>query len=167
MLGISAFGMLHTVLSLVGLGAGTLALVRHGRVDFKSGAGATFIWFTIASCVTGFFIFRNGTFGAPHALGALTLLVLVAAIWAERRSAFGSYSVYVSTCLYSLSYFFHFIPGFTETLTRLPAGRPVATGPEDPLVAGLIGASFLAYLVGVTVQLMHLRRNRRLLGASA
>ena len=94
-------------------------------------------------------------------LGILTLLVLAIAALAWRRRLFGAASAYVATASYSLTYFFHMIPGFTETFSRLPAGSPFFTGPEDPLLQKVIGVVFAIFLVGVTVQLVRLHKSRR------
>jgi hypothetical protein len=51
---------------------------------------------TVATCVTGFFIFHHGGFGKAHALGIITLFVLLLAWIAERRSPFGQLSRYAT-----------------------------------------------------------------------
>jgi hypothetical protein len=72
---------------------------------------------------------------------------------------FGRASVYVQTVAYSLTFFFHMIPGFREASTRLPASAPLASGPEDPGLQAAIGAAFVVFLIGVTIQIIRLRRN--------
>ena len=67
----------------------------------------------------------------------------------------------MSTVSYSLTLFFHMIPGMTETFTRLPAGSPLFTGPDDPMLQKVIGALFVVFLVGATLQVLHLRRTGR------
>lgn len=160
MFGITTFGWGHTLISIAGLLSGLVALVTAGRISQYKPAGKLFVWFTAASCITGFFISRTGHFNEAHALSGLTLLTLAAAFWLERIT-FRRWAAYVSTALYSLALFFHFIPGFTETLTRVPAGGPLAEGPQDPLVKGAIGASFLVYLVVVAIQFIGLRATAR------
>lgn len=160
MFGITPFGWAHTLISMAGLLSGFVALISAGRISQYRPAGKLFVWLTAASCITGFFISRTGHFNEAHALSALTLLTLAAAFWLERIT-FRRWAAYVSTALYSLALFFHFIPGFTETLTRVPAGSPLAEGPQDPLVKGAIGVSFLVYLAVVTVQFIGLRATAR------
>lgn len=160
MLGITPFGLAHTAVSIAGLFFGVVALVVHGRINQNTRQGRLFIWLTVVSCISGFFIFKTGHFNEAHALGALTLLTLAAAFWLE-RVAFKRWAAYVSTALYSLALFFHFIPGFTETFTRIPAGHPLAEGPDSPLVKGAIGAAFLAYLILVVVQFVGMRSSKR------
>ena len=63
--------------------------------------------------------------------------------------------------------YFHFIPGFTETLTRVPIGAPLVSGPQDPLLQKLVGGTFLVFLVGMALQVRALRRGRTTLAQPA
>lgn len=71
---------------------------------------------------------------------------------------FGRLGRYIETLSYSLALFFHMIPAFTETSTRLPVGAPWATGPEDPGLKAAIGVVFLVFLIGATAQVVRMRR---------
>jgi uncharacterized membrane protein len=167
-LGLTNLGAIHTLISLVALGAGAWAFVRDKAIIPDNTLGKTYVWATVLTCLTGFGIFQRGGFGAPHALGILTLLVLGLAAVAWHRKIFGGASAYIATASYSLTYFFHMIPGFTETFSRLPVGGPFFTGPDDPLLQKVIGVVFVIFLVGVTVQLLRLHKSRRSLpGAPA
>jgi len=159
-LGLTNLGAVHTLISLVALGAGAWALVRDKAIVPDNSLGRTYVWATVLTCLTGFGIFQRGGFGPPHMLGIITLLVLGLAALAW-RGKLGGASAYVATACYSLTYFFHMIPGFTETFSRVPLGAPFFTGPEDPLLAKVIGVVFVIFLVGVTVQLIRLHRSRR------
>jgi uncharacterized membrane protein len=158
MLGLSPLGLVHTAISLVGLVAGFVAVLRHREIAWRTRAGKVFVLFTIGSAVTGLFIFRHGTFGPPHVLSLLTLAVVALAWLAELRAPFGRLSRYVATVGFSLAFFFHFIPGFTETSTRLPVGAPLTTGPEDPKLQAAIGVVFVLFLIGAALQVRRLRR---------
>ena len=70
MLGITPFGLFHTLISLVSLFTGLYALLRFGRILDRQHSGQVYIWGTVGSCVTGFFIVRHGGFsqaGKPEA----------------------------------------------------------------------------------------------------
>lgn len=161
MLNMSVFGMFHTALALVAVVAGIIAIVRYGEIGTGTRSGLIYVLFTIATCITGLFIFHHGGFGAPHALAIVTMIVLAIAYAAERRPGHAGLSRYVAVLGYSLTLFFHLIPGLTETGTRVPIGNPAFTGPEDPTLKALVGAGFLVYLVGAAVQAMRIRRSRR------
>jgi uncharacterized membrane protein len=166
MIGLTTLGLIHTAISLVALAAGAAALLRHQEITPRNSLGQIYLWTTVITSVTGFGLFRYGTFGAPHVLGVLTLLALAVAAVAERTGWFGRAAVYVSTLSYSLTFFFHFIPGVTETFTRLPVGQPLFTSPEDPRLQPVIGSLFLLFLAGATLQVLRLRAARRVAGGA-
>ncbi len=158
MLGLSNFGMFHTAISLVAVAAGIVAFFRYGAISSKVTSGRIYLWMTVLSCVTGFFIFRFGTVSPAHILGVLTLMTLAIAFKAE-RGAFSNWAPYVATVGYSLTFFFHMVPAFTETTTRIPQGSPLTKGPEDPLLQAMIGTCFLIFLVGAYFQMRRIRRS--------
>jgi hypothetical protein len=67
----------------------------------------------------------------------------------------------VQTVALSFSFFLHFIPGTTETFTRVPAGAPLFSGPEDPALAKTIGVLFLIFVVGAALQVRRMRAGGR------
>jgi len=156
MAALSTLGIIHTAISLVAVGSGIVSLVRTGDISLRNGVGRTYVITTILTCLTGFGIFHHGGFGKPHELGIITLVVLGLA-WLAGRRKFGRVSPYVETVLYSMTFFFHLVPGVTETTTRLPVSAPLASGPDDPLVQKLVGICFLLFLVGATLQVIRLR----------
>jgi len=157
MLGITWFGLFHTAISLVAVGAGIVCLVRDREIDIRSGRGKLYIWTTVATCLTGFGIFHHGGFGKPHVLGVITLAVLGLATLAARTTVLGRLSRYVETVSYSATFFFHLIPGVTETATRLPPGAPLVTGPDAPALQRTIGFLFIVFLVGAILQVRRIR----------
>jgi uncharacterized membrane protein len=165
MLGLTTLGLIHTAISLVALAAGAAALVRDKEITSRNGLGQIYLWATIVTCLSGFGIFEHGGFGKPHALGVLTLLVLGLAVVAERTGLFGRAAAYVATLSYSLSFFFHFIPGVTETFTRLPVAAPLFSSPEDPALQKVVGVLFLLFLAGAGLQVWRLRAARGPAGA--
>jgi hypothetical protein len=156
MFGLTTLGAIHTAISLVALAAGVAAFVRSQQILPASGTGKLYIWTTVLTCLTGFGIFQHGGFGAPHALGVLTLLVLALAAVAGRTALLGRASPYVETVSYSLTFFFHLIPGTTETFTRLPTGAPLFSSPEDPALQKVVGMLFLLFLLGAAWQVRRL-----------
>ncbi|OUL31476.1 hypothetical protein BV378_02150 [Nostoc sp. RF31YmG] len=158
MLGITAFGMLHTVISLIGMGAGFVALFARFRIGRDTRAGRVFVLFTALSALTGLFIYHHGGFGKPHVLSLATLAVLALGMWQERRGAMRWQGLRVASLLYTVALFFHFIPGLTETFTRLPVGAPLFDSPDDPQLAMCVGVIAVCF-VGIGIaQWRHLRR---------
>src|SRR5262245_51534651 len=157
MFGLTPLGTIHTAISLIALVAGAIALSRDKAITSRTVMGQIFVLGTVLSCLTGFGIFQRGGFGNPHILGVITLVVLAVTFAAERASVFGALSRYVATVGYSMTFFFHFIPGTVETLTRLPAGAPYLANPDDPKAQPIVGFFFLMFLVGATLQVRRLR----------
>jgi len=166
MLGITPFGMVHTVISLIAVASGIISFVRYGAISWNNKAGMTYVYTTILTCLTGFFIFHHGGFGKPHALGIITLIVLSTALAAsEKIKLFGRASPYIEIVGFTMTFFFHLIPAITETATRLPEGAPWASGPDDPLVQKGVGISFVLFLIGATLQVIKLRSRKKAVAA--
>jgi hypothetical protein len=161
MLGLTPLGTIHTAISVVALLAGFGSLVRYGRIAAENRAGQAYVWATVLTCITGFGIFQRGGFGAPHALGIVTLLVIAFTYWPAGASIFGARWRYVTTVSFSLTLFFHMIPGVTETFTRLPTGAPLFSGPEDPSLQRVAFVMFLVFVCGAAWQVLHLRAGTR------
>jgi uncharacterized membrane protein len=159
MQGLTTLGVFHTIISLVAVVAGFLALVRYKSISPRNLIGQVYIVGTVVTCLTGFFIFQHGGFGKPHALGILTMIVLAIALLAGYSTVFGRGSRYVETIAYSMTLFFHFIPGITETSTRLPPGAPLVASPEAPELVVVTGVLFVVFLIGAFVQVRQLRRS--------
>jgi hypothetical protein len=159
MLGLTTLGVIHTAISLVALATGAFALIRDRKISWNNTIGKVYIITTILTCLTGFGIFQHGGFGKPHILGVITLLVLAIAYWAstDKKPVF-SFSPYAEVVGYSMTFFFHLIPGFTETLTRLPLAGPIASGPDDPKLQTIVGVCFVLFLIGATLQVLKLRK---------
>lgn len=158
MLGITPFGLLHTAISLVSLAIGLSYLFRRRDIRWESTLGKAYVLGAAASAGTGLFIFRHGGFSEAHALSVLTLLTLAAGVLIERRAARGGVWNALSTLAFSLTVFFHFIPGFNETLVRLPVGAPYISGPDDPKLKLLVGTTFVIFLAIAVLQWLRLRR---------
>jgi uncharacterized membrane protein len=162
MFGLTTLGIIHTAISLVAVGAGITALIRDKEITSRNGVGKLYIWTTVLTCLTGFPIMQHGGFGKAHALGIITLLVLVVAALAGKKK-FGRASRYVEVVSYSATFFFHMIPTFTETATRLPVGAPLASSPEAPGLQAAIGSVFVIFLIGAALQVrrLHARNGRQ------
>jgi hypothetical protein len=77
----STFTLIHTALSIVGIGAGFVAATGLLRGELRSGWTAIFLGATIATCVTGF-LFPFDTFLPSHWVGAVCSAVLAVAAYA-------------------------------------------------------------------------------------
>ncbi len=155
---LSSFGLVHTAISLFAVGAGVVAFARYRGITGATRAGRLYILMTILTCFSGFFIFAHGSFGKPHLLGVITLLVIAVAALARFTSMFGRAALAVETVAYSLTFFFHLVPAITETSTRLPPGAPLADGPDAEALQVASGILFVIFLIGATLQVRRLRK---------
>jgi len=158
MLGMTYFGLFHTLISLVAVIAGVISFLRAGGISSDDVPGRVYVAFTIASCVTALGIFHHGGFGPPHAMAILTLVVLGVAAVAGRSSLFGQASRYVETLGYSATFLFHMIPAVTETATRLPPGHPLAASADAPALKATYLVLLMLYVIGAVAQCAALRR---------
>src|SRR5436309_7929011 len=164
MFGLTPLGTFHTAISLIAVVAGFVALARDREISTKSAAGSLFFWGTVITCLTGFGIFQHGGFGKPHVLGIVTLIVLGVAYAAGYTKLYGRASPYIETVSYSMTFFFHMIPGVTETTTRLPLGAPLLPNADAPALQAASAVLGVLFLIGAALQV---RRLRARLGAAA
>ena len=160
MSGLTPLGAVHTAISLVALFCGFYALARDHSISPGKRLGQVYIWATVLTCLTGFGIFQHGGFGKPHALGVITLLVLAGLALPGTRWI-GARWRYVLATGYTLTLFFHMVPGVTETFTRLPLGAPVFSSPDDPALQKVVGVVFLAFAAVMALQVRGLWRAKR------
>ncbi len=160
-LNLTAFGAFHTVIALIAVAAGVVAIFRHGEIGTRSSSGLVYVLFTAVTCVTGLFILRHGGFGPPHTLAIVTLLALGAAYAGEKYGNPDGLARYAVVLTYSLTLFFHLIPGLNETGTRFPLAHPAFNGPEDAGLKMWVGLGFVVYLIGAAVQVLRIRKSRR------
>ena len=158
LLNLSVLGALHTLVSLIAMAAGIVALIRFKEITHRTLSGKIYIVTTVLTCLSGFGIYRLGGFGAPHVLGIVTLVVLGISGIAAKGIAFGRASRYIEVIGYSATLFFHTIPAITETVTRIPIGNPLITDRNSPALQAAAGVTFLLFLIGATLQFIRLRK---------
>ncbi|RZL36009.1 MAG: hypothetical protein EOP35_11895 [Rubrivivax sp.] len=152
MLGLSSLGAVHTAIALVAVIAGFAMTLRFGRIGTDLALSTTYIGCTALACVTSLGIFMHGGFNVAHSLALMTLVVLGVAVAAGRHRDTSRAATYVETLGFSTTLFFHMIPALNETFTRIPVGAPLFTGPDDPALQRLFGFVFVAYLLGIALQ---------------
>jgi uncharacterized membrane protein len=157
MLGLTTLGIIHTAISLVAVVCGFWAVARDKVISARNPLGGTYLVTTLLTAVSGLFIFQHGGFGPPHALSILTLLALAVGTAAALTATFGRWSRYVQAIAYTSTLLFHMIPGFTETLTRLPLGQPLLANADAPELKPIAAGLLLLFIVGLTLQVRWLR----------
>jgi len=157
---ITALGWFHTVLGIVALSSGVLALVKYKEITLQTRAGQIYLAATLITAGTALGIFQHGSFGPGHALAVMTLLALAVGTVAATTKLFGNWSRYVRAIGYSATLLFHSIPAVTDGLLRLPAGNPVLTSHDDPILRICYLVLLLLFLVGISLQLRWISHQR-------
>jgi hypothetical protein len=158
MFGITPIGWVHTLGSLPAIPAAAYMLCRHGRIVPRSIAGRIYFISMLIGSLTVFLVARQP---ASNIAGALTLLLLVIGYGIGRSPRAGRAGGYVETITLSLTVFLLMLPTVSEILRRVPDGHPLVTDLKSPLLLGSQFAVLLALVVGLTFQVLHLRRRGR------
>lgn len=153
MSGLTTLGIIHTAISLVAVASGFWTVARDKEISPQNALGRTYLIATFLTAATGLGIFQHGGFGPPHALAILTLLALAVGAVAVFGSTFGGWSRYVQAICFTTTLLFHMIPGFTESLTRLPPDQPLLPSADAPQFGPIYGVLLLLYLAGLALQL--------------
>jgi uncharacterized membrane protein len=151
MLGLTPVGVVHTAVALVGLVSGFWALARYKEISLRNALGQCYVVTTFLSAVTALFIYQHGVFGPGHVLAVLTLIALAVGTLAKRSRR-------VQAICFTSTILFHLIPGFTETLTRIPSGAPILPNQEAPELRVIAGVLVVLLAIGLALQLRWLRR---------
>lgn len=151
---LAAFTLFHVAISLVGIFAGFVVaagLLTSKRLD---GWTATFLIFTVATSVTGFFFPFHG-FKPSYVVGALSLLVLLIAIFARySRRMVGPWRwIYVVTAMVAqyLNVFVLIVQSFMK-VPALKALAPTQTEPPFKLTQLVVLAIFIVLTVVASIR---------------
>ena len=142
---IETFTFLHVVLSLVGIMTGFVVvavMLQNGPI---AGGNGFFLVTTILTSVTGFF-FPLKTFGPPHIVGVISLVVLAVALFAlyGRKLAGPWRWVYVIAAIFAL--YLNVFVGVVQSFDKFAYLHKFApTGSEPPFAVaqGLVLVLFI------------------------
>lgn len=151
---LSAFTTFHTVLSLIGIAAGLVALLGMLRGRLSKGWTWLFLFTTIMTSVTGYG-FPASQVLPSHIVGAISLVVLALALYAlfGKRLKGGWRAVYVVTAAIAL--YLNCFVGVVQAFLKLPPLHALApTGAEPPFVV----AQVVTLLIFIVAGFLALRR---------
>jgi hypothetical protein len=158
-LSLSTFTEIHTVLSLVALVTGVIAvigLIRAQRLRFWT---ALYLLTALATSVTGFG-FPRTSFGPSHWVGVMSLAALALAVIARYvfhlRGA--ARWVYVLGAVVGV-YFLVFV-AIAQAFLKVPALKPLAPTLSEPPFAIAQGVALVAFVVLAVVAMRTFRPSR-------
>jgi uncharacterized membrane protein len=144
----AAFTMLHVVISLVGIITGLVALLAMSGGRYLKGMTSTFLITTVLTSVTGFF-FHSASFGPPHVIGLISLLILAICIYAlySQRLTGSWRGTYVVTAAVAL--YLNCLVGVIQAFQKVPALHALApTQTKEPpfVIAQVLLLVLVVYL---------------------
>jgi len=127
----ATYTLLHVVISLIGIFSGFLVLFGMFRAKRLPGWTALFLTTTFLTSVTGFF-FHSVSFGPPHVVGVISLVVLVVAVLAlyGYRLAASWRWIYVVGAVVAL--YLNVFVGVVQAFQKLPFLHPLAPTQSEP-----------------------------------
>lgn len=158
MLGLTELGALHTLLSVVALATGLVAMAVDRQILTTNKRGQIYLASTFLVAFSGLFIYTRGVFGPGHVASVLTLIALPVGIVLAYKPLLGGVSRYISVAALTLTFLFHLIAGTTETLIRVPPSAPMVTSLESPLLQNALRGCGVLFLVTVALQWWMLKR---------
>lgn len=159
MFGISPLGWVHTLSSLPAIPLAIYMLARYGRIVPRSKPGVVYFISMLIGATTVFPVAHQP---ASYGIGAATILLLLAGYGIGRISRFRRAGKYLETIFLSLTVFLLMVPTVSEILRRVPDGHPLVTDLNSPILLGCQALLFIILIVGLTAQIIHLRRQDRL-----
>jgi hypothetical protein len=145
---LAAFTLFHVILSLIGIVAGLIVMFGLWASKRMPAMTAVFLATTILTSVTGF-LFPFKAFGPPHAVGVISLIVLVFTVLGlyVYRLAGRWRAIYVSTAVLAL-YLNSFV-GVVQAFQKIPfLNRFAPQGNEPPIAVAQALVLVLFVLAG-------------------
>lgn len=129
------FTALHVAISLVGIGAGLIALPAFARRRILPGTTGIFLWATLLASLTGF-LFPTVAFTPALGTGIASTLILAIAFraWHVRKLAGSAAPTYAITATIAL--WLNLFVLVVQSFQKVPALNALApTGAEPPFAA--------------------------------
>ena len=142
-LSLAAFTQLHTIISLVAIATGLIALVAFARGSWLGIIMQIFVWTTVATTVTGFLFPFNG-FTPAIGTGIVSSVVLLGLLFALYQSKLqgGARTVFAVTAAISL--YLNLFVLVVQSFLKIPALHALAPLGNEPPFAAAQGVVLIA-----------------------
>lgn len=155
MFGISPLGWVHTLGSLPAIPAAIYMFARYGRIEPRTAAGRLYLVSMLIGSLSAFAVVKTGI---GVGIAVVALISILVGYGVSRLGLPARLTRLIETVSLSFSALVLMVPTVTETLTRVPDGRPFADSVDSPLVKGAQGVLLLLFLIGVALQMIAMRR---------
>ncbi|MGB7191855.1 MAG: hypothetical protein WBD81_00215 [Collimonas pratensis] len=158
MFGITPLGWLHTIGSLPAIPLVIYMFVRYGRITPRNAPGIAYFISMLIGATTVFLVAHQPV---SYGIATATILLLVTGYGIAHITSVGRAAIYIETICLSLTAFLLMVPTVSETLRRVPDGHPFVTDLKSPLLLGFQGGLLIILVIGVTAQVISLRKMGR------
>jgi uncharacterized membrane protein len=145
-------GWIHTIASLIALGAGAVVLVRPKGTPLHRLRGRVYALALVATCLTSFAIYRRGMFWFPHWFGVVSLIVVTAGVALAHFKQPRDWMHLHLTCMVA-SYYMLIGGGVNELFLRVDALRRIV---PDVLNSPIVGTTHFAVMVFFAILIAYL-----------
>jgi hypothetical protein len=156
MFGISPLGWLHTLGSLPAIPLAIYMFARYGRIAPRTAAGMGYFVSMLIGAATVFLVAKQPV---SYGIAIVTIVLLAAGYGAAGMGWLGRSAIYIETICLSLTAFLLMVPTVSETLRRVPDGHPFVTDLKSPLLLGSQAGLLVILIVGLSAQIMFLRKH--------
>jgi hypothetical protein len=144
----STFTTMHVITSLIGIFSGIVVVLGWLGGKQSDGWAALFLLTTVLTSVTGFF-FHSASFGPPHVVGVISLVVLAAAILALYVFHLAGFWRWVYIIGATMARYLNAFVGVVQAFQKLPFLEPLApTQSEPPFLIAQIAVLALFVVLG-------------------
>lgn len=157
-MGLSNLGIFHTVVGIIAIIAALASYLKYGRINLAGKSGSTYFYGTVITSLTALGLSKHGGFNPGHILSLLVLVLVIGAFFLHKRKAESNRARYFENFFLSFSFFLSMVPTVNETLTRVPVGAPLASGPTDPLIGKTLLVILLLFIAGSVYQYVQQRK---------
>jgi hypothetical protein len=143
---VATFTLVHVIISLIGIATGLIVLFGMWVSNRMPAMTFVFLLTTILTSVTGFF-FHSQTFGPPHIVGVISLVVLAFALLAlyGYKLAGAWRWIYVSTAVIAL--YLNVFVAIVQSFQKIPFLNQFAPHGNEPPFAVAQGLVLLLFIV--------------------
>lgn len=140
------FTLVHVLISLIGIATGLIVMAGMWSSNRMPGMTATFLITTILTSVTGF-MFPFKAFGPPHAVGVISLVVLVFTLLGlyKFRLAGRWRAIYVWTAVFAL--YLNVFVLVVQMFQKIPALNQLAPKGNEPPFAVTQGVVLVLFVL--------------------